>query len=84
MTFPENAKVGDLFFMNEEPVRISAWNYTYKTFGDSFDLYFDLEFVDIAPPLLRKASTMLLIPMGYDFYGVSIREMTPLEKELYT
>lgn len=83
MTFPDTTQVGDLFFMNDEPVRISAWNYTYKTFGDNVDYYFDFQFISIMFAEGEPAGSMVLIPMGYDFYYTEIREMTPLEKELW-
>lgn len=79
MSFPEDTQEGDLFWMNDEPVRITAWNYYY---GISFDKYFDIEFVSIIEDN-RSAASMVLIPMGYNFYGTEIRRMSSLEKELF-
>lgn len=79
MRFPEDTQAGDLFWMNDEPVRITAWNYLY---GPIHDRYFDIEFVSIIQDN-RSAASMVLIPMGYDFYGTSIRRMSSLEKELF-
>jgi hypothetical protein len=79
MTFPIDSKPGDLFWMNSEPIRITAWNYTY---GMGFDRFFDIMFIGIAPDY-RSEATMLLVPMGYDFYDVTIRRMSSLESELF-
>jgi hypothetical protein len=69
--------------MNDEPVRISAWNYTYKSFGDNFECYFDIQFIEVLLGVKDPAATMVLVPMGFDFYNVDIREMTPMEKALW-
>ena len=79
MKFPENTQVGDMFWMNDEPVRVIAWNYIY---GPSFDSYFDIEFVNIMDEG-RPAATMVLIPVCWDFCDTEIRSMTSLEKELF-
>jgi hypothetical protein len=79
MTFPLDTKVGDLFWVNEEPVRITAWNYAYGTY---FDTYFDIQFLDLNRSDGPMGS-MVLIPMGYNFYGTEIRKMSSLEKELF-
>lgn len=70
-----------MFWLNNEPVRITAWN--YSNLNDSLDTrYFDIEFVDIIREG-RPAATMVLVPMGFDFYGAEIRRMSSLEKELF-
>lgn len=79
MTFPIDTQVGDLFWLNDEPVRITAWNYTY---GLGFDRYFDIEFISIMKDY-KPAAAMVLIPMGYDFYGTDIRKMSELERLLF-
>ena len=79
MRFPIDTKAGDLFWMNDEPVRIVAWNYLY---GPIWDRYFDLDFIGIMPDD-RSDASMVLIPMGYDFYQTTIRKMSSLEKELF-
>lgn len=79
MNFPKDSKVGDMFWLDNEPVRIIAWNYLY---GPPYSHYFDLEFVDIVSEGTPAAS-MVLIPMGFDFHGAEIRKMTGLELELY-
>lgn len=78
-TFPDDTQAGDMFWMNDEPIRITEWNYSNR---DSYDRYFDLEFVDIIANG-RPAACMVLIPMGFDFFGVTIRKMSSLEKELF-
>ena len=45
MKFPSDTKVGDIFWLNDEPVRITAWNYNY-IHGTPYSYYFDLDFVD--------------------------------------
>lgn len=79
MTFPLETKVGDYYWMNDEPVRITAWNYYVN---GSFDSFFDIEFVDIISEG-RPAASMVMIPMGFDFYMCEIRRMSSLEKELF-
>lgn len=79
MRFPDDTQVGDLFWMNDEPIKITAWNYLY---GPVHDRYFDLEFMSITQDN-RSSASMVLIPMGYDFYGTEIRRMSSLEKELF-
>jgi len=79
MRFPIDTQAGDLFWMNDEPVRISAWNYLY---GPIWDRYFDIDFIGIMPDD-RSDASMVLIPMGYDFYQTTIRKMSSLEKELF-
>lgn len=79
MKFPPDTKVGDMFWLNDEPVRITAWNYIY---GPPYSHYFDLDFVDIVKEG-RPAAGMILIPMGFDFYGAEIRKMSSLELELF-
>lgn len=77
MKLPDDAKVGDLFWFNQEPVRVSAWCYL------SNEKYcFDLEFIGVKLNG-EIAAMMVQIPMGFDFYGVDIRRMTPLEEELF-
>jgi hypothetical protein len=39
-------------------------------------------FIGIAPDY-RSEATMVLVPMGYDFYDVTIRRMSSLESELF-
>jgi hypothetical protein len=79
MTFPiEGEMLGACFWINGEPVRITAWN--YSTNGGS-NYFFDIEFLDI----LREgkpAATMVQIPMGFDFYNAEVRRMSSLEMEL--
>lgn len=77
MRLPEDAKVGDLYWFNTEPVRISAWCYMHNE-----KYCFDIEFIDVKLNQ-QVAATMTYIPMGFDFYGVEIRRMTPLEEELF-
>jgi hypothetical protein len=79
MNFPEDTKVGDMFWLNDEPVRVTAWNYLY---GPPHSYYFDLDFVDITREG-RPSAGMILIPMGFDFYGAEIRKMSSLELELF-
>lgn len=79
MSFPPDTQEGDLFWMNEEPVRIGAWNYTY---GPHWERYFDIDFLCIMKDS-KPAASMVLIPIGYEFYGVDIRRMSSLEKELF-
>ena len=79
MKFPEDTEVGDMFWMNNEPVRVIAWGYIY---GPSFDSYFDIEFVDIVDEG-RPAATMVVIPICWDFYETEIRRMSSLEKALF-
>lgn len=77
MKLPEDTKMGDLFWFNTEPVRVSNWCYL------SNEKYcFDLEFISITLEG-NVAATMSQIPMGFDFYGTEIKRMTPLEEELY-
>lgn len=78
MKFPEDTEVGDMFWMNNEPVRVIAWGYI----GLSFDSYFDIEFVDIMNEGAPAAS-MVLIPTDWDFYETEIRRLSSLEKELF-
>lgn len=77
MKLPEDTKAGDLFWFNEEPVRVASWCYLSNQ-----KYCFDLEFIAIK---LNGdvAAMMVQIPMGFDFYGVEIKRMTPLEEELY-
>lgn len=77
--FPLETKVGDLFWIDNEPVKITAWDYTHE---DGTDRYFDLEFIDVIKEG-RPAAGMMLIPMGFDFYGSKIRSMSSLERELF-
>ena len=77
MKLPEDAKKGDLFWFNESPVRISAWCYLANE-----KYCFDLEFIEIRIDD-TPAVTMVQVPMGFEFYGVEIRRMTPLEEELF-
>lgn len=72
MSFPPDTKENDMFWMNDEVVRITACNYIY---GFSYDRYFDIEFA--------FGGVMVLIPMGYYFYDVEIRRLSSLEAELY-
>ena len=77
MKLPENTKAGDLFWFNNEPVRIGNWCYL------SNEKYcFDIEFVGVQLDG-EVAGRMVYIPMGFEFYGITIRRMTPLEEELY-
>ena len=92
MKFPDDTKVGDMFWMNNEPVRVIAWGYISRLssfiiprnniYGPSFDSYFDIEFVDIVDEG-RPAATMVVIPVCWDFYETEIRRMSSLEKELF-
>ena len=79
MKLPSDRKLGDMFWLNNEPVRVTAWNYIY---GPPHSHYFDIEFVDIIREG-RPAASMVLIPMEFDFYGVEIRKMSSLELELF-
>jgi len=77
LKLPEDTKKGDLFWFNDEPVRIGSWCYLAN------ERYcFDIEFIGVK---LNgdTAAVMIQIPMGFDFYGVDIRRMSPLEEELY-
>ena len=80
MTFPPDTRVGDLFRMNGEPVKVTAWNYLDSYYNDK--RYFDIEFISIGKALGSPAS-MVLIPMGFDFYATEITRMTPLEEQLF-
>jgi hypothetical protein len=77
LNLPEGSKKGDLFYFNGEPVRISAWNY-YSDHG----YFFDIEFLSILQNGVPAAS-MVNIPMGFDFYGITITKMSKLEEELF-
>lgn len=79
MKFPDDTQTNDLFWMNDEPVKVTAWNYLY---GLSHNRYFDIEFLSVMQDN-RSTASMTLIPMGYDFYGADIRRMSSLEKELF-
>ena len=79
MALPNTTKVGDLFWLNNEPIRITAWNYLY---GPPHSYYFDIEFIEITKDGMPAAG-MILIPMGFDFHGAEVREMTDVEKELF-
>lgn len=79
MVFPSDSKKGDLFWMENEPVRITAWNYTY---GLDRDRYFDLEFINYTNDFIAY-STMILIPISFNFYQTEIRKMSTLEAELF-
>jgi len=80
LTFPLETREGDYFWMNNEPVRITAWNYTMP--GHILSYYFDIEFIDIITDG-RPAASMVMIPMGFDFYLCDIRKMSSLEMELF-
>jgi hypothetical protein len=77
LKLPEDTKSGDLFWFNKEPVRVTNWCYLANQ-----KYCFDLEFISV---MLDGsiAAMMVQIPMGFDFYGVEIRKMTPLEEQLY-
>lgn len=81
MTFPKDAKIGDVFRMSGEPVRITNWNYSVKDDSDDRK-YFDIEFLDITRDG-EPAASMILIPMDFDFYETEIVRVTPLEVELF-
>jgi hypothetical protein len=74
LKLPEDTKVGDLFWFNMEPVRVSAWCYLANE-----KYCFDIEFIINDKPSAR----MICIPMYFDFYGVEIRRMRSLEQELF-
>jgi hypothetical protein len=81
MQIPDDTQVGDLVWIDDEPVRITAWNYNY---GPFLNKYFDIEFVGIMEDGGgRSAASMIMIPMGFDFHGAIIRKMSSLEKELF-
>lgn len=70
---------GACFWVNGEPVRITAWNYSTNG-GTSY--FFDIEFLNI----LREgkpAAAMVQIPIGFEFYGADIVRMSSLEMELF-
>ena len=50
--------------------------------GHILAYYFDLEFIDIITDG-RPAASMVMIPMGFDFYLCDIRKMSSLEMELF-
>lgn len=79
MRFPDDTQPGDLFWMNGEPVMVTAWDYYYAL---PYDRYFDIEFLSVLEDS-RSAASMTLIPMGFNFYGTEIRRMSSLEKELF-
>ena len=79
MIFPPDTKAGDYFWMNGEPVRVSAWGYRID---NSFDCFFDIEFLEIKTDG-KSAASMVLIPIGFEFYGTDIRRMSSLEMELF-
>jgi len=79
MRFPEDTKVGDLFWMDGEPIRVIMWGYIY---GPAFDNYFDIEFLNLVDND-KVPTTMILIPTCWDFDGSDIRRMSSLEKELF-
>jgi hypothetical protein len=77
LKLPEDAKVGDLFWFNDEPVRVSKWRYL------SNEKYcYDLEFIGVMLDY-QTAAAMTQIPMDFNFYEVVIRRMAPLEEELF-
>lgn len=77
MKLPDDAKSGDLFWFNDEPVRIGDWCYLFNE-----KYCFDIEFIAVELDG-EVAGRMIYIPMGFEFYGVEIRRMTPLEEELF-
>ena len=80
MRFPIEEKMeGACFWINGEPVRITAWN--YSTDGGS-NYFFDIEFLDILRAG-RPAASMVQIPIGFEFYGADIKRMSSLEMELF-
>ena len=75
--FPDDTKIGDMFWLEDEPVMVTNWNYFHN-----YSYYFDITFVDVLSEG-KPAASMVLIPMGFDFYGATIRKMSSLEKELF-
>ena len=60
-------------------MRVSAWGYRIDS---SFDCFFDIEFLEIKTDG-KPAAAMVLIPIGFEFYGTDIRRMSSLEMELF-
>jgi len=80
MTFPiEGSMEGACFWINGEPVRVTAWNYSNNG-GVSY--LFDLEFLNILGEG-GMAAAMVQIPIGFEFYGADIVRMSSLEMELF-
>lgn len=81
MVFPDDSKVGDFFFIDDELVLITEWNYILF---NAENRYFDLYFIDASKSELEAVCCMSVIPMEYDFHGAFIRRVSPLEQELFS